>query len=126
MVAAVCKGCNNRLGPGLPAIDKAMDGLQYSRRAEMDGSAGYLYSNLDAGEGFSPLEAMIPMAVSMQLNWLEEIDVLSGRYSDQDHAINNTKLRILMGFKKGGHRAGFSAPSGIQRYEFFKRHDPWF
>lgn len=97
-VQPVCQGCNNRRGPALPEIREG-DGTRHKRHAIAGvKNCGKHWSNIEGGEGYSPLESVCHVDVNAYECWWLEDDF---RSSDQ---------------------RAFHSES---RWSFFKRHDPY-
>lgn len=101
-VAAVCKGCNNKRGPGLP-FPTGADQLRYKNPFRLltheHKAAGERWSKLGGGEGYSPLEFQCHVNVAdYECWWLDDGRTANGRANGTD----------------------FSSGS---RWDFFKKHD---
>ncbi len=99
-IQPVCIGCNNRRGPGLPLITDG-DLLQHKtlfRRKYK--KSGHLWSGIESGEGFSPLEYQCHVNVADYECW----------WLDDD--IRSNDLRPIWRY-------------AADRWSFFKIHDPY-
>lgn len=104
LVEAVCRACNNRRGPGLP-LPTGKDGK--ANKHDLSGLCKWRWEGLDAGEGYQPLSARL--CTDVNLADLEMRFELSAE--KREHRMNS--LHWLFGRQD------------IDRYEFFKQHDPW-
>jgi hypothetical protein len=132
-VDPVCKGCNNRRGPGFPPLQEGDGGMYRNEHGRIGGSR---WEGLHGGEdGYSPAIHLL----HAEVNWadLEEsadisLDVMLNEKALRRREIGqrNRRLTFLTGEKKTtkhfqkGHRLTLGIP-GIARYEYFKAHDPW-
>lgn len=131
-VDAVCKGCNNRRGPGFP-LPTVLDGGQY-KTARTDDRPSWT-KNVEGGEGYTPDVAI----VHCELNWaqIEEQQDNAGEHAanvSADKAARRLRRSSDMFFSTGekkttkhfakGQRLVLGIP-GTLRYDYFKAHDPW-
>jgi hypothetical protein len=103
-VEPVCQACNNRRGPALPEITSD-DCLTYKTAYKLRtgvANVGQAWSALSGGEGFSPLEYLCHLNVNDYESWWLDDDGRKTNRQDPDAQIYNR----------------------INRYEFFKQHDP--
>lgn len=113
LVQAVCKGCNNRRGPGLPEI--AQEDRSYFRRDPSAPKYTALHY-LTMREGISGTYMPEEFPVRAHLFWkdLEEREALEQDIRSNTYAL--TKFR---------RPAGRGCWFGWSRDDFFKTHDPW-
>lgn len=122
-VDPVCKGCNNRRGPGFPPLTKE-DGA--FRKHGLEGVAGYRWSSLEGqGEGFCVPECRVLAGVDWRA--VEEAqdlddDIVRNRMS---YAKKTWQVKFGGQTLALGGSAGFRAPHGLWRAEYFKARDPW-
>jgi hypothetical protein len=110
-VDPVCKGCNNRRGPGYPPLS-AGDGEAYKKSPPKGAdTAGYKWGSVEGGEGYCPPDLPIHVA----LDWTEVEEAAN----DRDRQQNSGFRRAVRTFSamRGGVRTA--------RYEYFKARDPW-
>lgn len=122
-VQPVCRGCNNRRGPGLPILEKE-DAGKYKREWMRD-NCGMKYSELDAGEGFAPLSARLNGIDSNDLEHAIQREVFSEEVKKAEKFMRNKEMQRHAISVKDGQRMLGSSP-GRARAQFFKEHDPWF
>lgn len=106
-VAAVCKGCNNRRGPGLPLPTKE-DG-QVNKHG-IDGNVGRCWDGMDAGEGFEPLTACLAIDVPFDIE------------TDFDRPVSGWSWNVSRRFSSKERLTH----SWADRADYFKRRDPWY
>lgn len=110
-VEPVCHGCNNRRGPGLPLIDKRIDGHRNKTLLiiKTGKSSGRSWSAINGdGENYSPLEC--------QIAHTEEINSVL-RYSSSYYCelyVHTNDRDVMTG-----------NGNWLDRSRFFKLHDPW-
>lgn len=109
MVVPVCKGCNIKRGPALPELPP--DQQQSYKLAWFSGNAGMAWSNMEGGEGYSPLECVC----RIDTRPIQEMADLSCEL-----AIVNATFNGVMRARRPSHTMAGSA-----RCEYFKAHDPW-
>lgn len=122
-VEPVCKACNNKRGPGLPLLAKEDAGAY--KREWLRENVGKTYRNLDAGEGFAPLDA--------RLNGLSQIELESVlarndaeftyKESERKQLISDRRKQTITA--RDGNRFLGAIPGQLRDY-YFKEHDPWF
>ena len=97
VVVPVCKGCNNRRGPGLPAITEK-DGRVHKNEFEWSDVNG-------GGEGYEPLIAKLHVEVDTSVSFEHE--------------------SIGMTFTNRGLPPSLKQLKWKDRAAYFKRRDPW-
>jgi hypothetical protein len=108
-VTAVCQTCNNRRGPGLPQItEEDHHQTKHILKIETHQNGGHCWSNLDAGEGFAPLERRVNYTPEI----LQAIALVEQR--EEGSALRNKEAPLDYIIKHNG------------RSDYFKRHDPLF
>lgn len=131
-VDAVCKGCNNRRGPGFPPL-KECDGNR--NKNPLGRKGGYCWEGFAAGEGWTPEVSV----VHFDVDWVQlecDHDEAQDRENNakaekaQRSQRRNADFTFSTGLVKTtryfqrGHPLVLGVP-GFQRYEFFKSHEPW-
>lgn len=121
-VEPVCKGCNNRRGPGWP-FPETSDGTIHKHGVK---DSGRKWSGLDCGEGFAPLEAKLAGALTTEdvfeaVKRLEMTNKWNGSVAFMDN-----RSRVTSTAFSTGKQGGMLNVSGIARAEWFKRKDPWY
>lgn len=101
-VVAVCKGCNNRRGPGLPVMTSPPE---YYNGV---GHSGNRWNGMDRGDGEThtwPGECVVDVPPS---------------------AINDPRGDTVSYIWSTDRAHRFGEPTEVDRHAYFKRHDPWF
>lgn len=114
-VVPVCKGCNNRRGPGLPLPDKNVDS-SHTRRTWMPEKVGRCYDGLDGGEGYSPLEYVCHVELPAERAIGSDVGFVSSGWEGMSDAI-----------AKAGHtgKTHYNKDHWYTRALYFKERDPW-
>jgi hypothetical protein len=125
-VDPVCKGCNNRRGPGLPLPERE-DGAHYkiswfNKRKNKGWSAVE-----PDGEGYDPNLCILNGITTQDIN--NALLAESSRYSFVEALSSEEKRRsrfypVKVG-ARGGFGGGFIYLNDIKRCRYFKGRDPW-
>lgn len=109
LVEATCQGCNIRRGPGYPPPQKT-DNAE-TKKPWLKGVSGDRWSNVDGGDGYSPLVCVCRIDLAEIINSIENwVDV----------AGNAGYWNLVRSWQ-----APNSHMPGSARSEYFKKHDPW-
>lgn len=109
-VDPVCKGCNNRRGPGLPLITKIDE-----RKHKLD------VSHVDIeGDGYSPLEARLVGTTTTEVADADaRLTILYTARESSAYFANSSLLASIA--------SGYSCRIASEaRAQYFKQRDPWY
>jgi hypothetical protein len=108
-VDPVCKGCNNRRGPGFP-FPTAEDGALNKKGIK---SAGMRWSSVEGG---ADEEAPTEHKLHAAFDWQEAQDAVD---DGAERGINAKSFRFVL---RNSQKRGLAKTA---RYEYFKARDPW-
>lgn len=123
-VDPVCRGCNNRRGPGWPF---PAEGDHAAKKHGLGKDTGIRWNGLECdAEGYEPLSA--------HLNGISATDLESVLTSNEADAKLDAGMRELAYIERrkgtttfhNGTRRGLRQASGLARAEWFKKKDPWY